>query len=319
MRFYNIFVLFLILVVMTACPLDKKEETGMIYSHVEHAQEIRDRTAWRDCEACHQIGENRVHFSLPSHRGKTGCYGTGKCHDGAEPLDGIKAHEDCLECHTRKDGQLTQVVLRFQDVIFSHETHTKAPDGTEYKCEDCHDTIDKNKYTPLSKTINTHSMAMETCIECHRDTDTSNRCETCHRDTYPELKPEYHTASWPVTHGKIMKRFGSAIVCERCHQPLSNPGGNSCDECHTQTKPASHTMRWNKSLHGRAAVRDRRACATCHQANFCSDCHTERPASHFAPMFEFDGSGHTDLARKKLRSCYTCHSFETDCAECHSR
>ncbi|MFQ5708557.1 MAG: cytochrome c3 family protein [bacterium] len=315
MKFGNIAFLVLILI-QSGC---REEETGLIYSHDEHAQEIADQRGYRVCTACHTLSEDAAHFTVPSHTDVTGCNGFGSCHKSAVEVAKSVPSEDCLECHTRRDGKIKRISLRFTDVNFSHEKHKKNSAGTEYKCTDCHQQIDGNpKYHKLTKTINSRPMQMETCIACHTEVGASTQCQVCHDVMRPGIKPAYHTANWTSTHGKAIKRYG-ATICQRCHDPLSLSGGDSCEECHTTTKPASHTLRWAKSTHGRVANRDRQFCATCHQADFCSNCHSQKPATHFAALFVDDGSGHAALARSKLRSCYSCHSFETDCSQCHSK
>ena len=61
---------------------------------------------------------------------------------------------------------------------------------------------------------------------------------------------------------------------------------------------------------------DRTSCTTCHTAAYCSDCHNELPRSH-NPLPLFKAGGHAFPAKLDLRSCFTCHTFQNTCSECH--
>jgi len=82
--------------------------------------------------------------------------------------------------------------------------------------------------------------------------------------------------------------------------------------------PVSHTGRWKDDIHGKFAAIDRESCALCHTSDSCSQCHNQVPPSH-APLALFAAGTHEFAARLDERSCFTCHTFQNTCAECHTK
>jgi hypothetical protein len=183
-----------------------------------------------------------------------------------------------------------------REIVFSHQVHERFTE-----CSECHGA----STTP--EDVNAGDLpAMKKCFKCHDGKQRSQDCETCHAENRRQRKPRFHTGQW-TTHHKDMA-YAEAYKCALCHQE------SECQQCHSTWKPQSHTLRFNRSTHGRMAVQDRRSCATCHSTDFCENCHSQPPPDH-TPSFR--AGGHGQAARLRERSCLTCHRFEHTCAECH--
>lgn len=126
--------------------------------------------------------------------------------------------------------------------------------------------------------------------------------------------PEDHTARFRVDHAQAAA--SADAKCRDCHTGLSADPRNTCQDCHALMLPRDHTLRWQGVAHGRAAARDPRRCATCHEVDSCSECHSIPPRNH-SPLQRFRIK-HDRAARLNPRSCVTCHTFESTCAQCHA-
>jgi hypothetical protein len=185
------------------------------------------------------------------------------------------------------------------DIRFSHEVHDV------FGCETCHAS------SRSAEGIRAGDLpAMATCFDCHDGDPLTRECEACHRVNRARRKPRFHVGTWISNHKDMA--YNEAYKCSLCHAE------SSCQQCHAVRKPQSHTVRFNRSTHGRFATHDRRSCATCHQPDFCINCHNQPPPDH-TPTF-MGPIGHRQVARLKLRACLTCHRFESnDCSRsgCH--
>lgn len=183
-----------------------------------------------------------------------------------------------------------------QEIIFSHELHRKLD------CSTCH-----GQSASREEVLAGGLPPMKTCFQCHNGVEKSQACETCHVENRRERKPRFHTAAWTGHHKDMARR--EAYKCSLCHLE------SECQQCHSTWKPQSHNLRFLRSTHGRYAIQDRRSCATCHSSDFCENCHRQPPPDH-TPTFR--AGGHKQVARLKVRACLTCHSFQGNCAPCHS-
>jgi hypothetical protein len=187
----------------------------------------------------------------------------------------------------------------YADVTFDHAPHT------DFDCLACHG----EKPVEGQKLAGTELPAMKKCVACHSaEGDAPGECATCHGTVREETPPADHAVGWVGRHGG-KSRFDDS--CTWCHTD------NGCDDCHTSTRPVSHTPTWNNSGHGREANFDRRQCDTCHQSDQCDRCHQVKPFTHFNAGFRF-GSGHGELVERRggTRSCRACHEPDF-CASCH--
>ncbi len=131
------------------------------------------------------------------------------------------------------------------------------------------------------------------------------------RPTNPNVRPQDHTPLFRRRHEQAAR--DASAQCSQCHTGLSGSKRDACQDCHATTRPRSHTLRFRSVSHGREAAADPRACATCHEVDYCSECHAQRPPSHRGNFV----LRHDRVARLNPRSCTTCHTFESTCVDCH--
>jgi hypothetical protein len=249
----------------------------------------------------------------------------------------MPSHKDCVPCHPglvaevpNKDCAFCHAAVRLDfagphevpklargDLInFSHEDHARA------SCATCH-----TGESARREGIAAAPPTMEGCRECHaglasfQGKPVPSSCATCHAVLRGPLAP--------VDHGELVRPIDHTEGFRRHHgEPARDPGNKcgechdletSCKTCHALEEPASHTLRWKRSAHGEAMAHDRETCVLCHQANFCSDCHSLRqPPDHkYTPNFVQGGEGHRLAARREIKRCFVCHSFGPDCSRCH--
>lgn len=159
----------------------EKVETGLIFSHVEHAEEIEDEEDYEQCTACHKPLQEGDGFANPSHLGETGCYGGGRCHKFAVDFAEAQPGEDCLECHTTSEGKMRHLQNTFANVSFSHEKHTAGKQ--KITCRKCHQEINvQDKYSNITKSPDVFLQTMESCVGCHAESKLASvRCLNCHK------------------------------------------------------------------------------------------------------------------------------------------
>lgn len=116
-----------------------------------------------------------------------------RCHTTATTKDqaGIPAAKDCIACHRgfQKEGQADSATLKTlaayeqkpipwvriyklpSFVFFSHKAHLKA----QATCATCHGEVQTRDVLRQEKSI-----AMASCIACHRERQASIACNYCH-------------------------------------------------------------------------------------------------------------------------------------------
>jgi hypothetical protein len=155
----------------------------------------------------------------------------------------------------------------------------------------------------------------EACLVCHSDLRTVSpegdlriphrahvsilkmHCIECHAFLVHEKSPEG-------------KHTPPMAACLRCHD--GDKAKNACSTCHTEkAAPASHRAQDWLVVHGKRAVGAE--CEKCHKwaADWCADCHSQRPRSHVADWRKVHGA-----AVGRHRGCEACHA-STFCIRCH--
>jgi Cytochrome c7 and related cytochrome c len=311
------------------------------FSHAGHVDKKARRdpaTGFRaDCTFCHKFDPQGIFAKFPGH---TEC---ATCHSKPGVTPQLTAALDatgCSGCHTPQEIEnpgfteqrrlITQTAVsgKYIDIKFTHVAHFAAKEKFNLDCTTCHYAVPRS--TSLA---NLTLPSMTDCVACH-DTSKAIRaearmsnCQTCHADTVNGLfTPASHTRNIkPVSHNEGFRFHHEEAAsspegnCYVCHQNFTSSvsGANQCTACHQVMRPASHTARWKEDIHGKYAGADRASCATCHQADYCVRCHNELPRSH-EPLPVFAGGAHATLALLDTRACFTCHTFQNTCSECHT-
>lgn len=122
------------------------------------------------CAGCHTSAEHEVFAGLPR---KVVCF---DCHD-ADQEDAAHPEKAKLFSFAASNQDIVwrRVAVTKPDVFFSHRRHVTA---AKIDCLHCHPDQPTLTAPPSSARV---VMTMQTCIECHNDTQASTDCLACHR------------------------------------------------------------------------------------------------------------------------------------------
>ncbi len=290
---------------------EKRAARGLLFPHPIH---MEDGIA---CTDCHDF-ESEEPMALDHEM-------CGLCHEIPEE---DPTQEACGFCHTTEDYSVApKTPFLSAERRFDHMAHIR----NEIECATCHENPDLAAYP--------EAPVMPFCMDCHAKQDirasldaqlashddstagnaqpgrSLNDCSVCHNeldvDTVPKFRDGVRIAHdapgvWTRLHGREA-RFDPEY-CATCHD-AGRSEETSCVECHRVTKPASHTVSWNRKTHGLRASWDRQSCAVCHEEETCLQCHQfSEPASH-------RGSFGSPLNSH----CVQCHfpAQQENCTVCH--
>jgi|WetSurMetagenome_2_1015567.scaffolds.fasta_scaffold07100_4 c(7)-type cytochrome triheme protein len=262
------------------------------------------------------------------------------CHD-------VKDEKNCNICHFEKNYKKLEATGK--NLIFSHKFHL----DKGKQCADCHTGLEKVKYASESPTA---FPMMESCATCHDKKTATNNCEACHTNL-AVLTPKTHLNSNFLNEHKVVNESGknncmmchSDNFCQACHTVGKYSGENTTknfyapyytkesgvrtDRSALQKLTNMHTINYQYT-HGIDARQRSFECKTCHSSeDFCTPCHQNNgntqtgfiPKSHLQPRFTtigvHSGGGlHSELARRDIESCESCHSIQggdPTCVKCH--
>lgn len=234
------------------------------------------------------------------------------------------------------------------EILFPHQRHKTA----EVDCLVCHEPV----YD--AKTLEGEFLPKESkCLECHKQKKVDGQCNFCHLDvqhaaTWPKRAPRLkmdHSAhiervkeDCSVCHSRLSEPRQHAPItdghaaCLKCHEHSQQYADARCDTCHVDLSsyplmPVTEVSHQGDFLrrHASIARSSQQSCATCHDQNFCLDCHAkttmvpietklvDRPDRRFIHRQDFLGRHSVD-ARGDPASCQRCHSTSF-CETCHER
>ena len=289
------------------------------------------------CEDCHTKATTSTSSKDNLNPKKKDCE---SCHD-------VKNTKECNLCHY--DNVYKKLRSSDREIIFSHKEHV----GNQ-KCTDCHKGLDAVKF---SKESEGGFPNMESCYKCHDNKTASSDCENCHNNLTnltpkTHLKTNFlneHTMVAGVSSKNNCMMCHSDNFCQACHSPLNYSGNNTKDNFYApyytkdngtrtdrgdlQKLTTAHNLNYLYT-HGLDANQKSFECNTCHSpVDFCASCHQNggntvtgiAPQSHqqpnFATMDASTGGGtHSQLARRDLESCQSCHDApgqDPVCVQCH--
>ena len=266
------------------------------------------------------------------------------CHD-------VKDEKNCNYCHF--DNKPVKMKSSNTHLVFNHKDHIEKQNK---QCIDCHQGLDKVKYAKESPGV---FPAMETCATCHNSEKATNNCSGCHTKTVG-LVPLTHTQSNFLNEHKFVTGGVSNAnnkcmmchtdnYCQVCHSAPNYQGQNTkdnffvpyytkegatrIDRADLQKLTTVHNLNY-RLTHGLDATSKSFECKTCHDpVTFCASCHNNGgeqltgvlPQSHLQPGFttigvNTGGGIHSQLARKDIESCQSCHDAQGSdpvCVKCH--
>ena len=216
------------------------------------------------------------------------------------------------------------------DLIFSHKFHIEEA-GAE--CDACHQSA-------LTSTTGTDDLLpiMETCYDCH---DEEMACIACHeKGEEPDLLQRIENYSVKFNHKLHTDLLEETTKCLDCHSGIEdkdwvNSGMHlvnmdgcmgchdtpaeteGCYLCHLDDEsliPPSHAESWS-IMHGIASETEAENCNSCHQDNYCIDCHQGENLDNQSHSVEFIAT-HAISWQFRETDCSTCHTIDY-CVECH--
>ena len=131
-------------------------EQPIPFSHKQHA------AAKLGCTDCHTAATSDLRAGLPS---ASQC---AACHKDAStpPLKALAQFASAGEIPWRRVVQVPDYVF------FSHKVHMSAKGVT---CDTCHGPVQE-----MTATQKVYDMSMAACIECHKQRNAPETCDTCH-------------------------------------------------------------------------------------------------------------------------------------------
>jgi len=167
-----------------------------------------------------------------------------------ENLLPVPGRDACRKCHTS-----FRQVSSGGDLLIPHKAHVEV---LEMECATCHRDL---VHSVNTKGFNSPEMTM--CLEtCHDGEQASADCVSCHtRKNVPE---DHRRDDWLEVHAEMT----AVVDCAECH--AWSP--DYCSECHAK-RPKSHAGNWKKQHAVPARARGGEGCPTCHDDDFCKECH----------------------------------------------
>ncbi len=157
------------------------------------------------------------------------------------------------------------------DIYYPHKPHMDIMENDGDACMLCHpfskNTVhDEDILKPLAQINNEPLEAI--CHDCHVEKiNAPSECKLCHPDP-ATVWPQNHNYDYIYNHTQDAQTDQEG--CSDCHKQLS-----FCTDCHfkrTSTGNNVHKLGY-KTQHGLDARIAPADCGSCHQANYCSDCH----------------------------------------------
>jgi hypothetical protein len=288
------------------------------------------------CADCHlEAGQSAsaADNNLPKEKACTSCH-----------AEEVKDPAQCAKCHLETVDQ-TGFANPERVIDFHHQYHTEV---LGLGCESCHVGMDRTDYAARE-----HWPVMDDCLVCHQDQDAPFDCATCHPKV-EMMRPVSHEQDWMRVHKRHVRTVD--MPCSKCHED------SWCEDCHTgallsatsgpadrvvEMAPASRGMVEQvfqrqhdlgyRFTHPLDAVGKERQCQSCHEPDYCIDCHrVEGQEERYKPVWHGPvpgevvpwilgnvGSGggrHGQWARRDMERCVACHDVEGDdpsCVQCH--
>ena len=162
----------------------------------------------------------------------------------------VPGREACQECHTSY-----RQVSSSGDLLIPHRAHVEV---LEIDCAVCHVSL---VHSPNERGFNVPEM--KGCLDaCHDGEQATTECVACH--TRKQVPDDHLNEDWLEVHSERTE----TTDCGECH--AWSP--DYCAECHAE-RPASHSGNWKKLHQYPALQRGETPCATCHEREFCLECH----------------------------------------------
>lgn len=207
-------------------------------------------------------------------------------HDNCTSCHEEQIGSDCAFCHVDPEN-IQAAPAPVREIVFSHKQHAAMKN---VECMTCHKGIAEADYGTAA-----HMPAMATCASCHNEMQATNQCEACHTDLHGLVPPDHLEANFKKNHREITRLGGLETSCATCHTQ------SFCAECHD----AAALVRFGKG--GLMADPTPR---------IFPGTGTKTMSVQMVHDLNYRFTHGID-AKGKNADCYSCHSAQEFCAECH--
>jgi hypothetical protein len=255
-----------------------RQSIPLYFSHEQHLAQKLP------CDMCHEAAPDSTSASeslIPTEETCTTCHEI----DRAQPDKQVAAGQPdakCSSCHPGWNGQgePARVVIPRPNLKFNHKVHV----DRKIRCIDCHGDLLARK---VGLATRAELPRMTLCFDCHEKSKSrsATKCTTCHLgEAGGRMKTD-------LPEGKLV------------------PSG--------VLRGDAHDLRF-RTEHARIAKTDEAYCGSCHEKEFCVDCH-----DGVVKPLDFHGNDYVTLhpidARRNNPDCSACHRAQTFCTGCHGR
>lgn len=194
--------------------------------------------------------------------------------------------EDCLFCHTTDEYAPFKNPVR--ELTFSHAEHVVQ----EIECIDCHKGLETVDFAAPANLPD-----MNACVTCHESEQQSLLCESCHTDFVSRIPKNHWVANFKKEHKQTARLATFDAQCASCH------AADQCQDCHDGAFLNTFGRGGDPltPVSPRSATRDdpnQMVLQKVHDLNY-----------RFT---------HGIDAKARMTDCFSCHSEEAFCSDCHA-
>lgn len=208
-------------------------------------------------------------------------------HDECTTCHEEQVNNKCGYCHKNPDN-IEAVPRPARSIVFSHAQHVEMKD---VQCATCHGGLEKVEYAGPANMPD-----MATCNTCHNNVKAANMCESCHVSMANLLPENHRQANFKRDHRQLARVGSMDVSCASCHSQ------SFCADCHS---PASLLEIGSRDLMADPMPRG---------VPTDSPNKLQLQVAH-SMNYRFT---HGIDAKAKSSECYSCHSAQEFCAQCHA-
>lgn len=262
-----------------------RQKITIRFNHKKHM----DKEMGLSCVACHAQAKTSVTAAdrmMPKPSVCDGCHGS-EHENLAKVVAGSGQMGACTMCHAGYAPSMGNDVLRLELPTAHLKSNHKLHADRNINCEQCHGAVQDVELATREQLPR-----MKGCFQCHAMAgpargSASNDCLTCH--TKDPQSPGAMQASFKE--GKLMPPRWMGNL--------------------------QHTADFI-DRHRKVAADNSKACGSCHQETFCTDCHDGRVRPRNVHPNDYI-SLHPIEARLDNPRCVSCHQEQQFCLPCHQR
>ena len=263
-----------------------RQKLTIRFNHKKHL----DKDSGLTCVSCHAAAKTSVSASdrmMPKPTVCDDCHGSSH-KNLAKVESGDGDFGSCAMCHAAYVPRMGNDVLRLELPTPRLRSNHKIHADRNINCEQCHGAVQE-----IELATREQLPRMKGCFSCHAMAGASrgaasNECTTCH---LKETSGDKGVMQATFKEGKLLPPRWMGNL--------------------------QHTADFI-DRHRRVAADDSKACGSCHQETFCTDCHDGRVRPRSVHPNDYL-SLHPIEARLDNPRCSSCHQQQQFCLPCHQR